>query len=170
MYRLELVLKATVFLKSLINMNSPSPKQDKQNLSLPEGATKEIITTFLKNTSEQINLEKLQTNLEEKRIESNERLAIKAMGFQSEDIKARPKEARKTIITVSIIGLTFLILIALFIAFLLMQKQEEFAWGILKAVTYLIAIAFGYYAGKKTKPGKNANPSEMDIQDPELMD
>ena len=42
-----------------------------------------------------IELEKAETRLREKEIDTNERIAMKSMEYQARDIKAQPGEARK---------------------------------------------------------------------------
>lgn len=122
--------------------------------------SEEVIKDWLAQQRQKLELEHKGAQIEELRIQSNERLAMKSMEFQARDIKARPGEMRKHLLLLATIIFFFALLFTGLIIYLLHTGKDEFAYNLLKAISYIVVSVLSFFAGRKTKKTVNNNESE----------
>lgn len=132
--------------------------------------TQELMAVWMQQQSKKLEIEQGNLKLGELRIQSNERVACRAMDYQARDMKAAPGEFRKNIVTFATIFLVFGGCFIGVVLYLLSINKDEFAYNLLKGATYFVLSLFSFYAGRKSKPSPKREKDFTEVQEAETVD
>lgn len=143
-------------------MSPQRPPQRNNSPAAPQQLDAETVKLLLHQQSQKLALEMKRVELEEKRINSNEKLAEKSMEMNAGLLKNAPTEHRKTAQTYAIIGIIILLILLAFVVVLLWLDKQTFLIGLLKGLKDFALAFAGFFIGRKSvaKKKKGAESSE----------
>ncbi len=149
--------------------NSNNSNNSSNPIKTPE-LSPEFLQEWIYNQSQQARNEAANIALREKELESNARLAEKAMDYQAALLKSKPSETRKTATRLAwILGFMTIIFMVFFIL-LLQFGYERFAEYFIKGLSYVGVSIGSYFFGKKAKSKTDNNGSGTDfIEDADVV-
>lgn len=142
--------------------NRQQPTQPQQPNLSPE-----IIQVYIENQKLDLLNEAQRIRIQEKEIEANAAYAKDNLKEQAEFLRRKPGEERKTLITMAVILLVFVILLMGFVIYCLSINEREFIYKILQGLGYLVTTGLGYYFGQRNK--KKDKTASADITDAEVV-
>lgn len=146
---------------------SPQRPPQRNNNQTPQQLDAETVKLLLQQQSQKLALEMKRVELEEKRINSNEKLAEKSMEMNAGLLKNAPTEHRKTAKTYATIAIFTLCILLAFIVILLWLDKQTFLIALLKGMKDIALGVMGFFIGRKSAPKKkkgsdNAEPDEAE--------
>lgn len=150
-----------------MNQGLEQTKNDKAHKS---DLDQETIRAIIAQKAQEVQLEFQRLKLDEKRLEQDGKLSEKSMHYNSEFLKAYPKQHRQTLITYGVIIVVIFFGALTFIGYCIHKGDSEFAKQFLTVVTHIITLVIGLFVGKqsykkKADRDKGAEPEEAEVAD-----
>ena len=149
----------------MANNNNPPRPQGTPQVQISEGTVLQMIK--IEEQKMILNIQKQQSR--DKEIDAQLKIAEISIKAQTEHLKAKPGELRKTIGLVATIIIIILALFCVFIGYLLNTNNKDFAYKIFLGLSHISTLLIGVFVGNRGK--KTSNHSiPPDIQEPEVTD
>jgi len=141
-------------------MANPPNRQNQGSNNLP--INEKVLAQMLEVQLLKAKNESRELEIRSKEIDHQAQYANNSLKHQAEFLKNRPNENRKTMTRFAYIVFAFVVLFVIMVSICLYLNKEAFLITLLKGFGYVITTLGGYWAGKKSKHGKN---SESETQD-----
>ncbi len=130
--------------------------------------SEEVLQQILVNEGKKLALQEKRFVLEEANQKRQYEYACKSLEAQKEILRDKPKELRRTITRVSLMGAIVLIVLLVFFGFCIYMNKEQVVIDIVKYLGLsLLSFAGGTFYGK-SKSQRNGQQSQQDFVDPNV--
>jgi len=125
----------------------------------------ETLKAILEQQNQKLALDLKRATIDEKRIDTDAKLAEKSMNLNFELLKNEKEENRKTAKTYAIILCVILCLVFSFILACLYLGKQAFVALLFKNAKEVVIAIIAFFAGKTAKIGKKGTKGETDVED-----